>query len=771
MGYDIRSEGHTSASVHKGQARLWRVESIRPILVALVVATLGALGGGYLGNTLVSLETIIYSWQETEAELFVTDEYGSFADFPSTTQFVDMGSNRVAFPLTEDYQRESFIQRLDPCSCPWGIAVGRIGLASPFAYEAMSPEYWIPGGSNERFITDANIQLIDNRLPETDPQIVVYMDVRSFIQRSTVVGSLTGAAVSLLALGLGVFLTLKIRERRHYVAMSQRVPIRRGASHKLPPWVGWVSGTLAVVGVVQMLVGSLQTGITIDEGYHVGHLQNFLDGGNYSSESYGPAAALIGHVVNIVLGNEAWGVVSSTPAAFAGRHLAMALLGALGVGAVALMVGVMVGSWTWSFVGGALVASMPLWVGHSMFNIKDVPAGAGYTLFTAGLVTLVVRRFSVSLRLSLGLVLVVVGSLLGIGTRPGLWPMFVASATIAVAAWSIGHLLHGSRLTPTSRRRLVPGVVVGVGAFAGALLLFLSFTELGRELSDAVTRSLDHPWSKSRRYAGLRVFNRPDAPLVFQILLSQIPAVISALFLVGTASGIVSLVRDLRRGKALSGISQVFVIVAVTVFTPFVVLAIFSPVLYDGIRQLLFVLPGVAVIAAIGLWGLLRVALWLFESRRTVKTVFGVALGLSLSLVAVDQLRLFPYNYVYVNVVAQGAGMSGAWESDYWDSSMREGIRGAVVTGDPITCGRRHETFWNISDIHDPCITISPYLTALPPSEESALGEREFWTIRSERELMQYGPRAPNCFPESAVTRTLRFEPLVMSRLYRCIDY
>ena len=749
----------------------WLRRHARTLFVALGAATLGAFSGGYIGHTAISVETVIYSWQETEAELFVTDEYGSFADYPSTTQFVDMGSNRVSFPLTEDYQRNSFIQRLDPCDCPWGISVGRIGLASPFAYEATSPEYWIPGGSNERFIADANMQLIENRLPDTDPQIVVYMDVARFIERSTLAGSLVGAAVALFTLGLVVFLTLRIRERRQGLGPNRPTPTRRGASKKLPPWVVWGAGVLVVLGSTQMLVGSIQTGITIDEGYHVGHLQNFLDGRNYSSESYGPAAALVGHVVNIALGNETWGLVSSAPEAFAGRHLGMAFLGVLALMAVGLTVGVMVGSWTWGLVGGAVIASLPLWVGHSMFNIKDIPAGSGYAVFTAGLVVLAVDRFSRPLRLSLGLVLVVLGVLLGIGTRPGLWPMFVASALVALVAWSVGHFLRRSRLSTASQRNLVLGVLGGVVVFTASLLLLLFFTEFGRELSDAVTRSLDHPWSKSRRYAGLRVFNRPDALLVFQILLSQIPAVIAALFLTGIVTGVIAVVRDIRRGESFSAVSRVFAIVAVPVFTPFFVVAVFSPVLYDGIRQILFVLPGVAVIAAIGLWGVLRSALWLFESRRVVKTSFGVALGVVLSLVAVDQLRLFPYNYVYVNVVAQGAGMSGAWESDYWDSSMREGISDAVVAGDPVVCGRGHETFWNISDIHSPCVTISPYLTALAPLEESTLGEREFWTIRSERELMQYGPRAPNCFPESAVTRTLRFEPLVMSRLYRCIDY
>lgn len=757
-----------------GAVKSWR-ERVRKhslwVAVYLGGASLGALTGGYVGNTAISLEAVVYSWQETEAELFVTDEYGSFADYPSTTQFVDMGSNLVSFPLVEDHQRNSFIQRLDPCDCPWGISVGRIGLSSPFAYESTLPDYWIPGGSNQRFIADANMQLIDNRLPETDPQVIVYLDVAEFIERSTVRGAFAGGAIALIALGLASFVALRSRERSQASAFARATPPRRGTSGKLPPWVAWGGGALAVLGVVQMLAGSWQTGITIDEGYHVGHLQNFLDGRNYSSQSYGPVAALVGHTTNVVLGNEIWGVVSSSPEAFAGRHLGMALLGVLAVCAVGLTVGVMTGSWTWGLVGAALIASLPLWVGHSMFNIKDVPAGAGYALFTAGLAVLIVARFSPPLRFFLAAGLLVAGAGLGIGARPGLWPLFVASASVALMAWIVGQFFTRSQLSRSSRRNLVVSVGSAVVLFAGSLLLVLFFTDVGRELADAVTRSLDHPWSKSRRYAGLRVFNRPDALFVFQILLSQIPAVISGLFLVGTATGVVTLVRDIRRGEALSAISRIFAIVAVPVFTPFFVLAIFSPVLYDGIRQILFVLPGVAVMATIGFWGLLRSALWLFDSRRTVKTTFGVALVAVLALVAVDQLRLFPYNYVYVNEIAQGAGMSGAWESDYWDSSMRGAIAETVALDDPITCGFTHQTMLNISDLRDPCITISPYLDSLAPASDSILGPREFWTIRSERNLLQYGPPPSNCFPESAVTRTLRFETLVMSRLYRCIDY
>ncbi|MDA7715898.1 hypothetical protein N8797_00830 [Pontimonas sp.] len=743
---------------------------MRVLFMSAAAVLLGALAGGIWGNTDVSLETVIYSWQETEAELFVTDEFGTFSDFPTTTRFVDMGSNRVSFSLTEDYQRRAVIQRLDPCNCPWGISVGRIGLASPFAYEGLQTEYWSPGGSNQRLIADTNMQLIENRAPEVDPQIVFSLDIARFIQRSTVLGALTGAVFAGATLGLVRLVSFRLRPKSVSIGDSLRPPSTWTSPAKLPAFVGWGAGVLILGAVVQVVAGSLSTGVTIDEGYHVGHLQNFLEGGDYSSASYGPAAALVGHAVNVVLGNETWGLVTSTAEAFGGRHLAMALLGILAIAAVGLTLGVAFGSWSWGLLCAALLASVPLWVGHSMFNIKDVPAGAGYAVFTAGLAVLIVNRLGLVSRLGLGFLLVAAGTLLSVGTRPGLWPLMLATAISALVVWSLGQFFERSLLLRADKFRIVIKVMAGVFVFLALILLLLFFTDVGRDFADSVTRSLNHPWSKSRRYAGLRVYNRPEAFLVFQILLSQLPLALSALFLVGTATGLVLWAQDIRRGQSISALSRVFAISAVPLFAPFFVIAVFSPVLYDGIRQILFVLPGLAVIAGIGVWGALNVTLWLFGSRRSVKLLFGMTLAVILSLTTIDQIRLFPYNYTYVNPLAQGSGVSGAWETDYWDSSMREAIVDEVAVGDPTTCGFTHKTFWNIGELRPPCVAVAPYLDSLAPASDSILGPREFWTVRSERDLLQYGPPPFNCFPESSVSRTLRSETLVMSRLYRCID-
>ncbi|MFT6973218.1 MAG: hypothetical protein ACJAV4_000435, partial [Pontimonas sp.] len=341
----------------------------------------------------------------------------------------------------------------------------------------------------------------------------------------------------------------------------------------------------------------------------------------------------------------------------------------------------------------------------------------------------------------------------------------------ALVVWAISLFLQRSSLGLHRQRWLLSGGLGLLIVIAAVILGVLFFTEFGRELADAVTRSLDHPWSKSRRYAGIRVFNRPEAGFVFQILLSQLPTFIAVLFLIGAVIAAVAFVRTVIRGTQMGMLAKVFPVFAIQVFVPFLVLAIFSPVSYDGIRQILFVVPGVAVFAAIGLWGLMRAVSVLFESRRRIRAVVGAAVCVALAMISIDQIRLFPYNYAYYNEIAQSTGIGGAWETDYWDSSFREAIEGTVVIENPIMCAVTHMTIESLVELRAPCIPISPYLDSLERAETSVLEPSEFWTVRSERILLQYGPPPSNCFPESAVTRMLRFETVVMSRLYRCVDY
>lgn len=747
------------------QSRLFMVA----VFTVVLFTALGAFAGYSVGARDVSVETVIHSWQKSEAQLYFAGLTGDFAEESTITLSIDMGSNRIRFPIKGPDQRMSVVQRFDPCACNGGIAVGRIGLRSPFAHEPYGVERWEPAGSIQGFVPDATMVTLLNGNAEIDPQILLYLDIKTFVERSAATGAFLGGAVALLAASTTLFVTQRLRRRSH-AGVNSGLGSRRRASHTLGPWVTGFAIVFTSLGIGQAAAGAIATGVTIDEGYHVEHLQNYLDGGNYSSASYGPAAALVGHAVNIALGNEVFGTVSSNPAAFTGRHLGVALTGILAILAVGVATGVLLRSWNWGFVGAAVLASIPLWIGHSMFNIKDIPAGSGYAAFLTGLVLAISPVLRPWLRAALSVLSIAIGVLLGIGTRPGLWPLFVVSAVVALLVWGLSRMLSGEGAGARKRRVVSLTVVGGLVGVAGAVLSVLFFTEIGRELSEAVTRSLDHPWSKSRRYAGLRVFNRPDAGLVFQILLSQLPSAISVLFLLGAGVALWMFLRALFRGGLESPRTHVFPLWGIPVFAPFIVIAIFSPVSYDGIRQILFIIPGVAVFATFGMWSLVQFLLRVFDSRKTAKNVGAIGIVVILSLIAVDQVRLFPYNYTYLNEVAQGPGLSGAWETDYWDSSFREAIEGKVVAGDPIMCGHTHTLYPNLDSLRPLCIAAVPFVEDLEGNGPSLLGEREFWTVRSERELLHYGPPPPNCQPHSAVTRQLRLEPVVMSRLYVCTD-
>ena len=89
---------------------------------------------------------------------------------------------------------------------------------------------------------------------------------------------------------------------------------------------------------------------------------------------------------NIVAGNDSSGEVSSSASAHAVRHLIVALIALLaGVGSPPT-VWALTRSWRFGVWGAAALFAIPAWTGQALFNVKDVPAAAGYTLVTAGLV-------------------------------------------------------------------------------------------------------------------------------------------------------------------------------------------------------------------------------------------------------------------------------------------------------------------------------------------------------------------------------------------------
>jgi 4-amino-4-deoxy-L-arabinose transferase-like glycosyltransferase len=100
-----------------------------------------------------------------------------------------------------------------------------------------------------------------------------------------------------------------------------------------------------------------------------------------------------------------------------------------------------------------------------------------------------------------------------------------------------------------------------------------------------------------------------------------------------------------------------------------------QPVDYDGIRHFLFIVPLLAVIAALSVTRILL---------KTGHSIFSMVLLIlifsSATATAIDMIQLHPYQYIYFNRIF-GKGVTEAaksFETDYWGNSYKEGVEWIV---------------------------------------------------------------------------------------------
>jgi len=94
-----------------------------------------------------------------------------------------------------------------------------------------------------------------------------------------------------------------------------------------------------------------------------------------------------------------------------------------------------------------------------------------------------------------------------------------------------------------------------------------------------------------------------------------------------------------------------------------------KPVIYNGIRHFLFLLPFFSLLAAV-------FTIELINSKYTkFKIIFLFILIINSLSVINSQIKLFPYQYLYFNELVGGLkGGSRNFVTDYWNASFREGI-------------------------------------------------------------------------------------------------
>lgn len=313
-----------------------------------------------------------------------------------------------------------------------------------------------------------------------------------------------------------------------------------------------------------------------------------------------------------------------------------------------------------------LLATCPLYYGHMFINAKDTPFAVAMIFLLYSLV----RAFEEHPRPRPGTI-ILFGIALGltIGTRiiGGIAVVFAAIAAVilfAVEARALG--------AKTSALR--------IGNLVGRLALALPLAYLvmgviwpwGVQAPLNPLRALEyysHFWEKPWKelFDGARILI-PEMPPTYvpKLCLLKLPEIFVALAISGTAGAMIAVLRGgiepWRRAALALLISAAMLPIMIAVMT--------RPVLYNGIRHFVFVIPPFAVLAGLA-------AAYLFEHLRAyarpAATIGVTAFSALIALTVVDLVRIHPYQYALFNHVAGGVrGAHNRYMIDYWGLGLKE---------------------------------------------------------------------------------------------------
>lgn len=348
------------------------------------------------------------------------------------------------------------------------------------------------------------------------------------------------------------------------------------------------------------------------------------------------------------------------------RSLVTGVFAILGVLAVALC-GYELGGWWMAFLSGAGLALFPRYTGAMLNNSKDVPFTAAMA-FVLWLVLRVMRRWNGPPRVrvwSTAAVGVAIGAAAAIRVVALIWYPLLGLLAIG---WWLRHsaaVRDRGALLPAVRQHAKAGLIIGVVSMATmcALWPYVMLHPISN-LLDSIRSMSNYPWNGVIPFEG-HSYHASALPrrYVLEWLLIGSPVHLVALAVVGAVLALVQLAK-VRTGDARIA----FVLLYLGV--PIIVLALLRSALYNGLRQFLFLIPAMTLLASYGLG-----RLWTYLTQRVSRvgvrrvlagTVAVLVLGGQAEALG-EMIRLHPYEYVYFSPLVGGfAAAPGRYELDYW---------------------------------------------------------------------------------------------------------
>jgi len=357
----------------------------------------------------------------------------------------------------------------------------------------------------------------------------------------------------------------------------------------------------------------------------------------------------------------AWLETHTTLSVWDLRHLLTAGFGVSAILAAALL-GRLLASPRAGFLAALLLTLTGAWSGAIFTHTKDIPFGAAmiWSVYFGTRVVMQMPRPDWGPLVGTGLA---IGASLGLRVG-GLFALFYVGAGVLAMLWVLSR--HPRDLLAGVVTVAPQLIVLGTTAL---LVMGLSWpwSVMGwRNLYDAATKFSHFSFDMMTMLDGkLLKIGAVPATYLSQYLLVRLPE----LLLCGLAAALaMAVLSGLRRQVSATQLVQRTPLLLAAAFPVAFSLAT-APALYNGVRHFSFVLPPLAVLAGMGLDGLLReLRSWRVASALTVALLLGIAGENLLVLV-----RLHPYEYVAYNHLTGGwAGAQDRYEGDYWNDSLRE---------------------------------------------------------------------------------------------------
>jgi len=316
-----------------------------------------------------------------------------------------------------------------------------------------------------------------------------------------------------------------------------------------------------------------------------------------------------------------------------------------------------------------LLNTLPIWLGMSHVNFKDMPVAAGLTLISSGLMLSLIQESNLK-RNFFSLSFILFGTFLAVGTRAGSIILILVIILGSEVIYFLFYLLQKKSFQTYFIQFTLVSIMTALGVSAVRLINPVAKIDTFRWLLDAINLVSSFPFNMPQRVAG-RDYSSLEVPWWYAPawFLAQTPLLLLIILLSGSLLFIYLFF--------FSSNKKIFV--KLFLFTPIVIQGIVLPVaislsdavLYDAVRHLLFVWPALIIFVVFFTKFIVK---YFIKNKDLSHYIFTYTIVLLIIFNLFASLRWVPYSYAFINPVAGYESNKRNWDLDYWGVSAREGI-------------------------------------------------------------------------------------------------